>query len=37
MTDVSMSFGQIKAVDGVSLTVERGEVFGFLSSRLHNG
>lgn len=30
MTDVSMSFGQLQAVDQVSLTVERGEVFGFL-------
>src|SRR5512136_2459347 len=30
MTDVSMSFGPMKAVDRVSLTVERGEVFGFL-------
>ena len=30
MDDVSVSFGPIRAVDGVSLTVERGEVFGFL-------
>ena len=30
MTDVSMSFGQVKAVDGVSLSVNKGEVFGFL-------
>jgi ABC-2 type transport system ATP-binding protein len=30
MTDVSMSFGQLQAVDQVSLTVEKGEVFGFL-------
>ena len=30
MTNVSMSFGQLQAVDQVSLTVERGEVFGFL-------
>ncbi len=30
MTDVSMSFGPVQAVDHISLTVERGEVFGFL-------
>jgi len=30
MTDVSMSFGQMQAVDRVSLSVEKGEVFGFL-------
>ena len=30
MTDVSMSFGPVRAVDGISLKVERGEVFGFL-------
>jgi ABC-2 type transport system ATP-binding protein len=30
MTDVGMSFGPIQAVDGVSFTVEKGEVFGFL-------
>ncbi len=30
MTNVSMSFGQLQAVDQVSFTVERGEVFGFL-------
>jgi ABC-2 type transport system ATP-binding protein len=30
MTDVSMSFGTVQAVDHVSFTVEKGEVFGFL-------
>jgi ABC-2 type transport system ATP-binding protein len=30
MTDVSMSFGSVQAVDHVSFSVEKGEVFGFL-------
>jgi ABC-2 type transport system ATP-binding protein len=30
MANVSLSFGQIRAVDQVSFSVERGEVLGFL-------
>ena len=28
--DLTKKYGQLAAVDGVSLTVHRGEVFGFL-------
>lgn len=30
ITDLHKSYGSVRAVDGVSLTVERGEVFGVL-------
>jgi ABC-type Na+ transport system ATPase subunit NatA len=40
ITDLHMSYGSVRAFDGVSLTVERGEVFGVIGpwrGQVHHG